>query len=153
MSTKKIKPNNKPGIARLNIFHYDPAYDGSGLEPSGFSYVFPFRKDNIGIVMELCQVFEELVCGDTYDNLSATITETSTLKESKQECSSITKYSPYNIKVTLTKNPLPAEKIRELTRLLSAWKSNIISSLSYSSDIAVMEELRIRLDNYFVLFL
>ena len=67
MPTKTLKPHNKPGTARLNIFHYDPAYDGSGLEPSGFSYVFPFRKDNIGMVMELCQVFEGLVCGDTYD--------------------------------------------------------------------------------------
>ena len=153
MSTKTLKPHNKPGTARLNIFHYDPAYDGSGLEPSGFSYVFPFKKDNIGIAMELCQVFEELVCGDTYDNISATITETSTLKEAKQECSVIAKYSPYDIKVTSTNNPLPAEKIRELTRSLPIWKSNIISSLSYSSDIAVMEELRIRLDDYFVLFL
>lgn len=153
MPTKTLKPHNKPGTARLNIFHYDPAYDGSGLEPSGFSYVFPFRKDNIGMVMELYQVFEGLVCGDTYDNLSATITETSTLKEAKQECSIIAKYSPYDIKVTLTKHPLSAEKIRELTRLLPVWKSNIISSLSYSSDITVMEELRTRLNDYFVILL
>lgn len=103
--------------------------------------------------MELCQVFEELVCGDTYDNLSAIIAETPTLKEAKQECSSIAKYSPYDIKVTSTNNPLPAEKIRELTKLLPIWKSNITSSLSYSSDIAVMEELRIRLDDYFVILL
>lgn len=58
MSINENKPT--PGLVHLNIFHYDPAPDGSGLEPMGMSYIFPFKGDAWGAVNKLCEIFDNL---------------------------------------------------------------------------------------------
>lgn len=82
-----------PGLVHLNIFHYDPAYDGSGLEPMGMSYIFPFTEDSWGAANELCNIFNSIAPGNTYDTMFSTITPTGTPEEALYECSAAVKYS------------------------------------------------------------
>lgn len=147
MSINENKPT--PGLVHLNIFHYDPVYDGSGLEPMGMSYIFPFTEDTWGSVNELCNLFNSLTPGDTYDRMFSTITPTKTPQEALYECSSAVKYSSPRIETVAVEYLLPTEKVSELTGLLPSWKQEIISTI-WDSDIEVMMGVVPKLDEYFL---
>lgn len=138
-----------PGLVHLNIFHYDPAYDGSGLEPMGMSYIFPFAEDNWGAVNKLCEIFNNLTRGDIYDRMFSTITPTKTPQEALCECSAAVKYSSPSIRTVAIEYLLPVEKVRELIELLPSWKQEIAST-TWDSDIEVMMGIAPKLDEYFL---
>lgn len=138
-----------PGLVHLNIFHYDPAYDGSGLEPMGMSYIFPFAEDNWDTVNELCNIFNSIAPGETYDTMFSTITPTKTPQEALYECSAAVKYSSPSIRIVAIEYLLPAEKMEELIRLLPTWKQEIAST-TWDSDIEVMMGVAPKLDEYFL---
>lgn len=147
MSTNEKK--RTPGLVHLNIFHYDPAYDGSGLEPMGMSYIFPFVEDEWGAVSELREVFDSLAPGDTYDSMFSTITPTGTPEEALYECSAAVKYSSPAVRTVAIEYLLPVEKVGELAGLLPTWKKEITSTI-WDSDIEVMRSIAPRLDEYFL---
>lgn len=147
MSTNEKK--SATGLVHLNIFHYDPAYDGSGLEPMGMSYIFPFTEDTWGAANELCDLFNSLAPGDTYDRMFSTITPTGTPQEALYECSAAVKYSSPRIETVAVEYLLPTEKVSELTGLLPSWKQEIISTI-WDSDLEVMRSIVPRLDEYFL---
>lgn len=147
MSINENKPT--PGVVHLNIFHYDPAYDGSGLEPMGMSYIFPFAEDNWDTVNELCNIFNSIAPGETYDTMFSTITPTKTPQEALYECSAAVKYSSPSIRTVAIEYLLPAEKMEELIRLLPTWKQEIAST-TWDSDIEVMMGVAPKLDEYFL---
>lgn len=137
------------GLVHLNIFHYDPAYDGSGLEPMGMSYIFPFTEDNWGTVNKLCEIFDNLTRGDIYDRMFSAITPTKTPQEALYECSAAVKYSSPRIETVAVEYLLPTEKVSELTGLLPSWKQEIVSTI-WDSDLEVMRSIVPRLDEYFL---
>lgn len=147
MSTNEKKPT--PGVVHLNIFHYDPAYDGSGLEPMGMSYIFPFTEDNWGAANELCDLFNSIAPGDTYDKMFSTITPTKTPQEALYECSAAIKYSSPSIRTVAVEYLLLEDKVRELIELLPSWKQEIASTI-WDSDIEVMTGVAPKLDEYFL---
>lgn len=147
MSINEKKPT--PGVVHLNIFHYDPAYDGSGLEPMGMSYIFPFTEDNWGAANELCDLFNSIAPGDTYDKMFSTITPTKTPQEALYECSAAIKYSSPSIRTVAVEYLLPEDKVRELIELLPSWKQEIASTI-WDSDIEVMTGVAPKLDEYFL---
>lgn len=147
MSTNEKKP--APGLVHLNIFHYDPAYDGSGLEPMGMSYIFPFTEDTWGAVNELCSLFDSLAPGETYDRMFSTITPTETPQEALHECSAAVKYSSPSIRTVAVEYLLSEDKVCELIRLLPLWKQDIAST-TWDSDIEVMTGIAPKLDEYFL---
>lgn len=147
MSINEKKPT--PGVVHLNIFHYDPAYDGSGLEPMGMSYIFPFTEDNWGAANNLCEIFDNLTRGDIYDRMFSAITPTKTPQEALYECSAAVKYSSPSIRTVAVEYLLPTEKVSELTGLLPSWKQEIISTI-WDSDLEVMRSIVPRLDEYFL---
>jgi len=147
MSINENKPT--PGVVHLNIFHYDPAYDGSGLEPMGMSYIFPFTEDNWGAANELCDLFNSIAPGDTYDTMFSTITPTKTPQEALYECSAAIKYSSPSIRTVAVEYLLPEDKVRELIELLPSWKQEIASTI-WDSDIEVMTGVAPKLDEYFL---
>lgn len=138
-----------PGLVHLNIFHYDPAYDGSGLEPMGMSYIFPFTEDSWGAANELCNIFNSIAPGNTYDTMFSTITPTGTPEEALYECSAAVKYSSPSIRTVAVEYLLPVEKMGELAGLLPAWRKEITSTI-WDSDIEVMRSIAPRLDEYFL---
>ena len=147
MSTNENKPT--PGLVHLNIFHYDPAYDGSGLEPMGMSYIFPFTEDTWGAANELCNLFNSIAPGNIYDRMFSAITPTKTPQEALYECSAAVKYSSPRIETVAVEYLLPTEKVSELTGLLPSWKQEIISTI-WDSDLEVMRSIVPRLDEYFL---
>lgn len=147
MSINENKPT--PGLVHLNIFHYDPVYDGSGLEPMGMSYIFPFTEDNWGAVNELCDLFNSIAPGDTYDTMFSTITPTKTPQEALYECSAAIKYSSPSIRTVAVEYLLLEDKVRELIELLPSWKQEIAST-TWDSDIEVMTGVAPKLDEYFL---
>ena len=147
MSTNKNK--SAPGLVHLNIFHYDSTYDGNGLEPMGMSYVFPFIRDDWGTVNDLCNIFNSIAPGDTYDTMFSTITPTKTPQEALYECSAAVKYSSPSIRTVAIEYLLPAEKMEEVIRLLPTWKQEIAST-TWDSDIEVMMGVAPKLDEYFL---
>jgi len=147
MSINENKPT--PGLVHLNIFHYDPAYDGSGLEPMGMSYIFPFTEDNWGAADELCDLFNSIAPGDTYDKMFSTITPTKTPQEALYECSAAIKYSSPSIRTVAVEYLLLEDKVRELIELLPSWKQEIASTI-WDSDIEVMTGVAPKLDEYFL---
>lgn len=147
MSTNENK--SAPGLVHLNIFHYDPAYDGSGLEPMGMSYIFPFMEDNWGTVNKLCEIFDNLTRGDIYDRMFSAITPTKTPQEALYECSAAIKYSLPSIRTVAVEYLLPEDKVRELIELLPSWKQEIASTI-WDSDIEVMTGVAPKLDEYFL---
>lgn len=147
MSINENKPT--PGVVHLNIFHYDPAYDGSGLEPMGMSYIFPFTEDNWGAANELCEIFDNLTRGDIYNMMFSAVTPTGTPQEALYECSAAVKYSSPRIETVAVEYLLPTEKVSELTGLLPSWKQEIISTI-WDSDLEVMRSIVPRLDEYFL---
>lgn len=138
-----------PGLVHLNIFHYDPAYDGSGLEPMGMSYIFPFTEDNWGAANNLCEIFNSIAPRDTYDTMFSTITPTKTPQEALYECSTAIKYSSPSIRTVAVEYLLPEDKVRELIELLPSWKQEIASTI-WDSDIEVMTGVAPKLDEYFL---
>lgn len=147
MSINENKPT--PGLVHLNIFHYDPAPDGSGLEPMGMSYIFPFKGDAWGAVNKLCEIFDNLTRGDIYNRMFSTITPTKTPQEALYECNAAVKYSSPRIETVAVEYLLPTEKVSELTGLLPSWKQEIISTI-WDSDIEVMMGVVPKLDEYFL---
>lgn len=147
MSTNEKK--SATGLVHLNIFHYDPAYDGSGLEPMGMSYIFPFTEDNWGAANELCDLFNSIAPGDTYDKMFSTITPTKTPQEALYECSAAIKYSSPSIRTVAVEYLLLEDKVRELIELLPSWKQEIASTI-WDSDIEVMTGVAPKLDEYFL---
>ena len=147
MSINENKPT--PGLVHLNIFHYDPAYDGSGLEPMGMSYIFPFTEGNWGAANELCDLFNSIAPGDTYDKMFSTITPTKTPQEALYECSAAIKYSSPSIRTVAVEYLLLEDKVRELIELLPSWKQEIASTI-WDSDIEVMTGVAPKLDEYFL---
>lgn len=148
MSTNEKK--RTPGVVHLNIFHYDPAPDGSGLEPTGMSYIFPFARGAWDAVNNLCEIFDSLTLGDTsYDSMFSVITPTKTRQEALYECSAAVRYSSPRIRTVDVEDFLPTEKIGELADLLPSWKQEIISTI-WDSDLEVMRSIVPRLDEYFL---
>lgn len=137
------------GLVHLNIFHYDPAYDGSGLEPMGMSYIFPFTEDTWGTVNKLCEIFDNLTRGDIYDRMFSTITPTKTPQDALYECSAAIKYSSPSIRTVAVEYLLLEDKVRELIELLPSWKQEIASTI-WDSDIEVMTGVAPKLDEYFL---
>lgn len=138
-----------PGLVHLNIFHYDPAYDGSGLEPMGVSYIFPFTGDVWGAVNNLCEIFNSIAPGGAYDSMFSTITPTETPQEALWECSAAVRYSSPSIRTVAVEYLLPTEKVGELAGLLPSWKQEITSTI-WDGDITVMSNIAPHLDDYFL---
>jgi hypothetical protein len=147
--TSTNEKKRTPGVLHLNIFHYDPAPDGSGLEPMGMSYIFPFAGEAWGAVNNLCEIFDSLTLGSVYDSMFSTITPTKTPQEALYECSAAVKYSSPRIETIAVEYLLPTEKVSELTGLLPSWKQEIISTI-WDSDLEVMRSIVPRLDEYFL---
>lgn len=147
--TNVSEKKRAPGLVHLNIFHYDPAYDGSGLDPMGMSYIFPFTEDTWGAADELCNLFNSIAPGETYDRMFSTITPTGTPQEALYECSAAVKYSSHGIRTVAVEYLLPEDKMRELIELLPSWKQEIASTI-WGSDIEIMTGIAPKLDEYFL---
>lgn len=113
------------------------------------SYIFPFTEDNWGAANELCDLFNSIAPGDTYDKMFSTITPTKTAQEALYECSAAIKYSSPSIRTVAVEYLLLEDKVRELIELLPSWKQEIASTI-WDSDIEVMTGVAPKLDEYFL---